>query len=138
MDTAPSTVQHVTKASSDELLRKFAQTGDTKRCRKRTRPAAGVIDDQSAGLVERKSLLPPAADQRSAALIRRLGMGRSRLRARGFKNKSVLGTIQKVSKLHLLPFKNYINIVYLYSVILFYRVPNISIRIFSKTTQCSI
>ncbi|KAE9465941.1 hypothetical protein C3L33_02105, partial [Rhododendron williamsianum] len=95
MDTAPSTVQHVTKASSDELLRKFAQTGDTKRCRKKTRPAAGVIDDQSAGLVERKSLLPPAADRRSAALIRRLGMGRSRLKARGFKNKSVLGTIEK-------------------------------------------
>ncbi|KAH7853517.1 hypothetical protein Vadar_003488 [Vaccinium darrowii] len=98
MDTAPSTVQHVTKASSDELLRKFAEIGsksdDTKRRRKRTRPAAGSIDDQCAGLVERKSLLPPV-DRRSAALVRRLGMGRSRLRARGFKNKSVLGTIEK-------------------------------------------
>ncbi|XP_058207554.1 uncharacterized protein LOC131320740 [Rhododendron vialii] len=94
MDTAPSTVQQVTKASSDELLRKFAQIGDTKRRRKRTWPAAGVIDDQSAGL-EGKSLLPPAVDRRSAALIRRLGMGRSRLRARGFKNRSVLGTIEK-------------------------------------------
>ncbi|CAL5411666.1 unnamed protein product [Camellia sinensis] len=51
-----------------------------------------------ASLVERKSLLPAvaASTRMSSALIRRLGIGRSRLRSRDFKNMSIFATIDKV------------------------------------------
>ncbi|KAI8000922.1 hypothetical protein LOK49_LG09G01219 [Camellia lanceoleosa] len=50
-----------------------------------------------ASLVERKSLLPAvaASTRMSSALIRRLGIGRSRLRSRDFKNMSIFATIDK-------------------------------------------
>ncbi|KAI7999796.1 hypothetical protein LOK49_LG09G01203 [Camellia lanceoleosa] len=50
-----------------------------------------------ASLVERKSLLPAVAASTgmSSALIRRLGIGRSRLRSRDFKNMSIFATIDK-------------------------------------------
>ncbi|CAL5408672.1 unnamed protein product [Camellia sinensis] len=131
--SAPATakVQHLTKASSDELLRKFAEVGSgskdkatakkelsqlAKRRRhhrkKSTRendfgddeqycenPSSSSSLSRRASLVERKSLLPAvaASTQMSSALIRRLGIGigRSRLRSRDFKNLSIFATIDK-------------------------------------------
>ncbi|XP_028054494.1 uncharacterized protein LOC114258710 [Camellia sinensis] len=131
--SAPATakVQHLTKASSDELLRKFAEVGsgskdkatakkELSQLAKRRRHHRKKItrendfgDDEQycenpssssslscrASLVERKSLLPAvaASTRMSSALIRRLGIGigRSRLRSREFKNLSIFATIDK-------------------------------------------
>ena len=49
----------------------------------------------STSLVERKWLLPPASTRRST-LLRQLGIGRSQLRAREIRNRSLFGTIEKV------------------------------------------
>ncbi|XAR68596.1 hypothetical protein NMG60_11003780 [Bertholletia excelsa] len=106
----PAKVQHVTKASSDQLLSKFAQVGSESEAKKELRLAKRrrrrilkeiQDNDDSAAFVEGKSLLPPAvvAKRRSSALIRRLGIGRSRLRTRDFKNRSILGTIEKTWRL---------------------------------------
>ncbi|KAK8497684.1 hypothetical protein V6N13_025112 [Hibiscus sabdariffa] len=120
METATATVnptdvqvQHVTKKSSDELLRKFADDdNDDKeylrvmavKRRKRTgsgrprRESSGATghcgSPSNNGLVERKWLLPPAATRRST-LLKQLGMGRSQLRGRDIRNKSVFATIEK-------------------------------------------
>ncbi|CAL5411111.1 unnamed protein product [Camellia sinensis] len=131
--SAPATakVQHLTKASSDKLLRKFAEVGsgskdkatakkELSQLAKRRRHHRKKItrendfgDDEQycenpssssslscrASLVERKSLLPAvaASTRMSSALIRRLGIGigRSRLRSREFKNLSIFATIDK-------------------------------------------
>jgi len=94
MDTAK--VQHVTKKSSEELLKKFAEVGceeDGKRRRKKRReyefydcdsPSTGV-----AALVERRSLLPPKFTRRSVVL--------RQLRVRN--NSSLFGNIHKVSSI---------------------------------------
>ncbi|KAM7500258.1 hypothetical protein LguiA_024672 [Lonicera macranthoides] len=106
------TVQRVNKASSDELLSKFAEIGSEsddhkkrdlmklskRRRRGQTGPASDQCESPSAScrksLAER-SLLPPAT-RRSAALIRRVGIGRGKLfRGRSSKNKSILGAIEK-------------------------------------------
>ncbi|XP_021282961.1 uncharacterized protein LOC110415587 [Herrania umbratica] len=121
-DANPSNVQvqHVTKKSSDELLRKFAELeGDdddkgparkelrvaVKR-RKRSTGAAlrrregdysqceSPSGNGSTSLAERKWLLPPAARRRSA-LLRQLGIGRSQIRATEIRNSSLFGTIEK-------------------------------------------
>ncbi|KAA8518274.1 hypothetical protein F0562_015843 [Nyssa sinensis] len=110
MDTAR--VQHVTKSSSDQLLSKFAEVGSEsgekaaakkerqlskRRKRSRTTREGDHCESPSncsTTIVERKSLLPPAT-RRSVALIRKLGIGRAKLRARDLKNKSFLGTIEK-------------------------------------------
>lgn len=110
-------VQHVNKKSSDELLRKFAEMGSDSgdeeppkkelrlsKQQRRTRSRTSGESDGNPGsstncLVERRSLLPPGGSRKSA-LLRQLGIhGRSRLclRARDFRNKSLLGTIEKVS-----------------------------------------
>lgn len=103
-------VQHVTKASSDQLLRKFAQAGGddapakelrvVKRRKKSRRSREGHNRESppngSSGVVEKRSLLPPAT-RRSAALLLQLGIGRSQLRVRDLRNKSILGAIEKVS-----------------------------------------
>ncbi|KAL7229756.1 hypothetical protein ACSBR2_008295 [Camellia fascicularis] len=121
--SAPTTA----KASSDELLRKFAEVGSGSTAKKELSQLAkrrrhhrkkitrenGFDDDEQyrenpfsssslsrrASLVERKSLLPTVATstRMSSALIRRLGIGRSRLRSRDFKNMSIFTTIDKVS-----------------------------------------
>ncbi|KAJ0088047.1 hypothetical protein Patl1_32974 [Pistacia atlantica] len=106
---AANKVQHVTKKSSDELLRKFAEVGDEGKAKKelvrlskRRKRGGGRRESEfcesfngNGSLVERKWLLPPAATRRSA-LLRQLGIGRSPvLRGRDFKNKSLLGTIEK-------------------------------------------
>lgn len=108
---AANKVQHVTKKSSDELLRKFAEVEDEGKAKKELvrlskRRKRGARRRESefcesfngnGSLVERKWLLPPAATRRSS-LLRQLGIGRSPvLRGRDFKNKSLLGTIEKVS-----------------------------------------
>ncbi|KAK9265553.1 hypothetical protein L1049_008933 [Liquidambar formosana] len=105
-------VQHVTKSSSDELLRKFAELGPdsnekalarkvlrVSKRRKKCRTTGEVENcespsNSSSSLVEKRSLLPPAT-RRSAVLLRRLCIGRSQLRGRDFRNKSLLGTIEK-------------------------------------------
>lgn len=49
--------------------------------------------NSSSTLVERRSLLPPVT--RKSALLRQLGIGRSQLKARDIKNKSILASIKK-------------------------------------------
>ncbi|KAH7512388.1 uncharacterized protein LOC107432346 [Ziziphus jujuba] len=106
-------VQHVNKKSSDELLRKFAEMGSdsgekappkkelrlSKRRRTRSRTSGGCESPLNGtnSLVERRSLLPPGGSRKSA-LLRQLGIHGSShlsLRARDFRNKSLLGTIEK-------------------------------------------
>ncbi|XP_010265914.1 PREDICTED: uncharacterized protein LOC104603548 [Nelumbo nucifera] len=104
------TVQHVKKASSDELLRKFADLDDEASRKKELRlrvpkrrktcPASGdrascdSPSKSSSSLVERKSLLPRAATRRPA-LLRQLGIGRMHLRAREIRNKALLRAVEK-------------------------------------------
>ncbi|XVE75720.1 hypothetical protein DITRI_Ditri12bG0115200 [Diplodiscus trichospermus] len=115
-------VQHVTKKSSDELLRKFAELEDdgdkasartelrvvVKRRRQnggrasRRRESGGYGQCESptcngsSSLVERKWLLhPAAAATRRSTLLRQLGIGRSQLRAREIRNRTLFGTIEK-------------------------------------------
>ncbi|KAJ6330680.1 hypothetical protein OIU76_009304 [Salix suchowensis] len=104
------TVQHVTKKSSDELLRKFAETSDgakklelaTVLKRRKTRRDLGSGNlcespsycKSSSSLAERRSLLPPASTRKSL-LLRQLGIGRLQLKARDTKNRSILASIDK-------------------------------------------
>ncbi|KAK1397702.1 ABC transporter ATP-binding/permease protein like [Heracleum sosnowskyi] len=108
-------VQHITKASSDELLSKFAQVGGTNKLaitlvnknkklnlskRQRTinrSNADGSVCESpsSVSVADRKSLLPPANKRATAAVMRRLGIGKANLRSRNHNNKSLLGTIEK-------------------------------------------
>lgn len=102
MDTAIATeakVQHVTRKSSDELLRKFAEAGSNeagknKRRKKKKRESECDCDSPmngGAAVVERRSLLPPKVTRRSVLL--------RQLRVRDVRNKSSLfGTIHKVSE----------------------------------------
>ncbi|XP_057485225.1 uncharacterized protein LOC130771599 [Actinidia eriantha] len=102
-DAPPATVQHVTKASSDQLLQKFAQVGPESEGKKvlqlakrRRNRIAAEIDDQCESPSRRRLLFSPEAAERwSSSVIRRLGIGRSRTRVKEFKNKSILGTIGK-------------------------------------------
>ncbi|KAG4913063.1 hypothetical protein AAZX31_19G133800 [Glycine max] len=99
MDTAIATeakVQHVTRKSSDELLRKFAEAGSNeagknKRRKKKKRESECDCDSPmngGAAVVERRSLLPPKVTRRSVLL--------RQLRVRDVRNKSSLfGTIHK-------------------------------------------
>ncbi|XP_034917819.1 uncharacterized protein [Populus alba] len=114
-----ATVQHITKKSSDDLLRKFAEmSGEDddaneakklelarvlRRKSKRRRTRRDIEGgnscespshyNSSSTLVERRSLLPPVT--RKSALLRQLGIGRSQLKARDIKNKSILASIKK-------------------------------------------
>lgn len=104
MDTAIATeakVQHVTRKSSDELLRKFAEAGSNeagknKRRKKKKRESELCECDSpssngGAAMVERRSLLLPKVTRRSVLL--------RQLRVRDVRNKSSLfGTIHKVSE----------------------------------------
>lgn len=111
-------VQHITKASSDELLSKFAQVGGpnnklaltlvnknkkfnlSKRQKTSNRSnldGSACESPTSVGVADRKSLLPPANKRATAAVMRRLGIGKANLRSRNHNNKSLLGTIEKVS-----------------------------------------
>ncbi|TKY53255.1 hypothetical protein E2542_SST24781 [Spatholobus suberectus] len=84
-------VQHVTKKSSDELLRKFAEVGDSNNAPKKKKKRR---EEGGTALAERRSLLAPAAT-RKTALLRQIGIGRAHLRTRDFRNKYLLGTIPK-------------------------------------------
>ncbi|KAM5559039.1 hypothetical protein ABKV19_020599 [Rosa sericea] len=110
--TASASVQHVTKRSSDELLRKFADSCNEAEAsarkkairalskqRKKSRKS-GEFDQsespsngKSSSLVERRSLLPVVAGTKNKGLLlRQLGVhGRSR----DIRNKSLFGTIHK-------------------------------------------
>ncbi|KAL2464774.1 hypothetical protein Fot_52730 [Forsythia ovata] len=98
-------VQHVTKASSDELLKKFAEVGSESndkslakkefRLAKRVKRSQAAINGGGNGQGERKSLLPPATSRRPAVLIRRFGIRKTKIRPREFKNRSIIGTIEK-------------------------------------------
>lgn len=113
--TTTTTVQRVNKKSSDELLRKFAEVGEDhtaseakKRRKIRSKTwkegggaaAANEYSYESPAhyttttLVERRSLLPQLT--RKSVLLRQLGIGRSQLRAKDIKNKSILVAIEKV------------------------------------------
>ncbi|CAN4086867.1 unnamed protein product [Withania somnifera] len=92
-------VQHVTKASSDQLLRKFAEMGseseDRASAKKELRLAKRrrtilqpKVDTTCHILGERNSLL---GSHRSLALISRT----AKLRARDLKNRSFFATIDK-------------------------------------------
>ncbi|XP_004493586.1 uncharacterized protein [Cicer arietinum] len=97
--TAPTTdakVQTVTKKSSDELLRKFAEVGSDekkelrliKRRKKRMETQCESPSNGGTTVVERRSLLPPTVSRRSVLL--------RQLRGRDIRNKSsLLGTIHK-------------------------------------------
>ncbi|KAG4991225.1 hypothetical protein AAZX31_09G102800 [Glycine max] len=81
MDIATTGVQHVTKKSSDELLRKFAEVGDSNNAPKKKKTKRTAEDGSGTAVVERRSLLL-----------------RAHLRARDlthFRTKSLLGTIEK-------------------------------------------
>ncbi|KAL5707834.1 hypothetical protein ACHQM5_018690 [Ranunculus cassubicifolius] len=117
----PPKVQIVTKASSDELLRKFAEMDSeetssprNKASRKRElqiiKQAKRIRVDRTnrkndenvcesspsrIGLVERKSLLP-RSNNRRCAVLRKIGIrGISQGKSREMKNRSLLGTIEK-------------------------------------------
>ncbi|MCD7460221.1 hypothetical protein HAX54_043109 [Datura stramonium] len=101
-----ATVEHVTKASSDQLLTKFAEMGsesedralakkELRLAKRRRKTILQPSPTKASVLGERNSLLPPAGSQRSVALIRHLGIGKAKLRARDLKNRSFLGTIHK-------------------------------------------
>ncbi|KAI3811684.1 hypothetical protein L1987_21412 [Smallanthus sonchifolius] len=115
--TPTTTVQHITKVSSDELLSKFAELDSPddhrskkslrlfkrqKRAAQLTPPVTRRESSEFAGgtiLAERKSLLPPVVSARrysgTAALVRQLKFGRSNFRARNFRKRSFFGTIEK-------------------------------------------
>lgn len=110
--TTTTTVQRVNKKSSDELLRKFAEVGEDhtaseakkrRKIRSKTWKEGGAANEYSCEspahyttttLVERRSLLPQLT--RKSVLLRQLGIGRSQLRAKDIKNKSILVAIEKV------------------------------------------
>ncbi|CAJ2671308.1 unnamed protein product [Trifolium pratense] len=95
--TDAAKVQRVTKKSSDELLRKFAEVGtdDKKELRLIKRRKKKIKENQSESIsngattvVERRSLLPATVSRKSALL--------RQLRVRDNRNKSSLfGTIHK-------------------------------------------
>jgi len=94
--TNDATVQRVTKKSSDELLRKFAEVGTNekkelrliKRRKKMKENRCESSSNGSTAVVERRSLLPATVSRKSVL---------RQLRVRDNRNKSsLLGTIHKV------------------------------------------
>ncbi|KAK1427133.1 hypothetical protein QVD17_15816 [Tagetes erecta] len=106
---AATKVQHITKASSDQLLSKFAQldSPDDKKSlrlfkRRKTSSAQSTLpltrreSSEFALCAELKSLLPPVASaRRSSALVRQLKIGKTHFRSRNFRKRSFFGTIEK-------------------------------------------
>lgn len=117
--TATTNVQQVTKKSSDELLRKFAELGGgdesdeakkvmrafkRRRKNRKTNRVHEIVGDwcespshyNGGSFAERKSLLPVSVSRKSV-LLKQLGICRSHHKAsRDVKNKSFLATIEKV------------------------------------------
>ncbi|CAI9787572.1 unnamed protein product [Fraxinus pennsylvanica] len=98
-------VQRVKKASSDQLLRKFAEAGSESnhklsaksesRMAKRAKRSTPLNTNVNASSVEINSLLPPSTSRKSLSFIPRLEMGKAKIRARELKNKSFMCTIEK-------------------------------------------
>ncbi|CAK9322897.1 unnamed protein product [Citrullus colocynthis] len=105
MDSSIGNVQHVPRKSSDELLRKFAEVGSesgggrrllTVVKRRRKRANEECDSPSGGGVVERKWLISPVG--RKSVVLKKVGIGNGRsqqLRIRDFRNKSILGAIQK-------------------------------------------
>ncbi|KAI3679705.1 hypothetical protein L2E82_00898 [Cichorium intybus] len=112
--TPTATVQHVNKASSDELLSKFAELDSpdhpskkSSRLLKRQKRSAQSLSltatrresSEFTGtlVVERKSLLPPVVSARrssgATALVRQSRA--AQFRSRNFRNRSFFRTIEK-------------------------------------------
>ncbi|XP_076928815.1 uncharacterized protein LOC143592921 [Bidens hawaiensis] len=104
--TPTTTVQHLTKASSDQLLSKFAELDSPnnnrtskslrlfKRQKRSIAPSAVTRRESSEFvLTERKSLLPSV--RRSSGAMRQLKVGRSHFSARSFMKRSIFVTIEK-------------------------------------------
>ncbi|CAJ1908772.1 unnamed protein product [Sphenostylis stenocarpa] len=105
MDTAK--VQHVTKKSSDELLRKFAEVGceepGKRRRKKRSEDELCDSDSPSTGgaaLVERRSLLPSKVTRRRSVVLRQLRV-RNKSSLFGSIHKTWRRTIEGASRVFL-------------------------------------
>lgn len=118
---AAATIQHVTKASSDQILSKFAELDSPDnysskkilRLMKRQKRLAQSVQpivtkrressEFTGGIVERKSLLIPVVTARrssgAGALVR---VGKAHFRSRNFRNRSFFGTIDKVNASNLI------------------------------------
>ncbi|KAL9659303.1 hypothetical protein QQ045_024108 [Rhodiola kirilowii] len=104
---AAPTVQIVTKASSDQLLSKFADSDDGPKTKiKDRRKIRNGRRRESGDFIEKKSLLPPAFEARrrssSSTLIRKVGIGRGR----ASKTKSIIlktwtRTVQGASRMFM-------------------------------------
>ncbi|KAM0046596.1 hypothetical protein Hdeb2414_s0009g00318351 [Helianthus debilis subsp. tardiflorus] len=97
-----TTVQHITKASSDQLLSKFAELDSPKKSLKRQKRSAQSTapvtrrESSEGVLAERKSLLVPVASARRSSGAAALSkVGRVNFRARNFRKRSFFGTIEK-------------------------------------------
>ncbi|KAJ4979060.1 hypothetical protein NE237_009840 [Protea cynaroides] len=107
----PTKVQHVTKATSNQLLSKFADSDDEspakrervpkrqRRCRTNRDGDKENCESPSkngndGSLTEQRTLLPLAVTRKST-LLRQLGLSRSQLRAREIRNKSFMRSIEK-------------------------------------------
>ncbi|KAJ0682560.1 hypothetical protein HanPI659440_Chr16g0648681 [Helianthus annuus] len=105
----PYTVQHITKASFDQFLSKFAERKSPyTRRQKRSAPSTAPVTrhEISEGiLAERKSLLVPVASARkssgAAAFVRQLKVGRVNFRARNFRKRSFLEQSRRMGSVNL-------------------------------------
>ncbi|CAN8317967.1 unnamed protein product [Cochlearia groenlandica] len=91
----PIQTQHVTRKSSDELLRKFAdpdadESKSTKRRRKSAKNPRENKESNTCVLSERKRLLLTPATKQRSLFLRQIASGKSHLR-----NKSLVRTIGK-------------------------------------------
>ncbi|GJT61391.1 hypothetical protein Tco_1004924 [Tanacetum coccineum] len=100
--TPTPAVQHVTKASSDELLSKFAELDSPKnkslQLFKRRKKTVTSRRESLEGMVvvERKSLLPPVGTgRRSSGAGVLVKVGRAHFKGRSFRKRSILGVIEK-------------------------------------------
>ncbi|PWA86886.1 hypothetical protein CTI12_AA136660 [Artemisia annua] len=97
-------VQHVTKASSDELLSKFAELDSPKKkslqlFKRRKKTVTNRRESlESMVVVERKSLLPPVGTglgRRSSGAGVLVKVGRAHFKGRSFRKRSIFGAIEK-------------------------------------------
>ncbi|XP_031477514.1 uncharacterized protein LOC116248707 [Nymphaea colorata] len=90
---AASTVQHVAKPSSDQLLRKFADMEpDKPRRRKKARPVRDEPHNSSIAVPERRSLLPVANPK--TGTLRQFKAKKPDLRYQ-MRNRFLLGLVKK-------------------------------------------
>nr|GEZ50394.1 hypothetical protein [Tanacetum cinerariifolium] len=100
--TPTPAVQHVTKASSDELLSKFAELDSPKKKSlqlfKRRKKTVTSRRESLEGMVvvEKKSLLPPVGTgRRSSGAGVLVKVGRAHFKGRSFRKRSIFAVIEK-------------------------------------------